>query len=62
MYFLIVGLIQLWANSGRNAQHLASSEPGIELRSRSGAKWYAPVPNTPMTAVDEERHIIGDDD
>ncbi|KAI0074481.1 hypothetical protein K474DRAFT_1647849 [Panus rudis PR-1116 ss-1] len=58
IYSLIVSLINLYANSGRNAASNESGNGAIELE-ESSTKWYAPVPNAESS---EHPHVIGDDD
>jgi hypothetical protein len=60
VYTIIVGLIHLYLNSGRNASS-PSDAPGIELRETGGAKWYAPVPGSAREG-ESGHHVIGDDD
>lgn len=57
VYGLIVGLLHVYATSGRNAPNAAHTRTGaIELEER--AKWYAPVPRAERGG----HHIIGDED
>lgn len=59
LYFIIVALIGLYANSGKNAAGNADTNEGaIELVTPRN-KWYSPVPNGEQ---DPTHHVIGDDD
>lgn len=64
IYTLILCLIHLYPNSGRNAiSQSATNGDAIEMHPAGNGrpKWYAPVP-TSSGGPDEARHIIGDDD
>ncbi|THG93132.1 hypothetical protein EW026_g8023 [Hermanssonia centrifuga] len=56
IYALVVGLIRLYATSGRNAPASSANEGGIELTATS--KWYSRVPDADV----EGEHIIGEDE
>lgn len=61
MYTLVLCLIYLYPNSGRNAASQSTiGGDAIEMHPTPNGrpKWYAPVPNGP----EEARHIVGDDD
>lgn len=65
MYTLVLSLIHLYPNSGRNATDRSTTinGDGIELHPTANGrpKWYAPVP-TSSGEPEEARHIIGDED
>ena len=64
MYTLILCLIHLYPNSGRNAAHQVTPNGDvIEMHPTVNGrpKWYAPVP-TSSGGPEEARHIIGEDD
>ncbi|GAW07195.1 integral membrane protein [Lentinula edodes] len=76
LYLVTVSLINLYATSGRNASSFHSrTHPsgyddtvvgGIELRTPLSAsaanKWYARVPSRSGEPVQEQQHILGEDD
>lgn len=72
IYGLILLLLHLYATTGRHASSSSSSPPfssgeEIELRDTSGdgssTKWYARVPQTPLTGGGGGgAHALGDDD
>lgn len=63
MYTLILCLIHLYPNSGRNAANNITNGDVIEMHPAANGrpKWYAPVP-TSSGRPGEAMHIIGDDD
>ena len=64
MYTLILCLIHLYPNSGRNtASRPTTNGDAIEMHPTANGRprWYAPVP-TSSGGLEEARHIIGDDD
>ena len=64
MYTLILCLVHLYHNSGRNATNQSITNGDvIEMHPAANErpKWYAPVP-TSSGEPEEARHIIGDDD
>lgn len=65
MYTLILCLIHLYPNSGRNATDRFTTMNGDAIEMYPAAngrpKWYAPVP-TSSGEPEEARHIIGDED
>lgn len=64
MYTLVLCLIHLYPNSGRNVINRSTVDGDvIEMQPAANGrpKWYAPVP-TSSGEPDEARHIIGDDD
>jgi hypothetical protein len=63
VYSLIVGLLKLYANSGRNAPGAANTGAAggaIELSDRQ-PKLYN-YERVPMGALGDEMHVVGDDD
>jgi hypothetical protein len=65
MYTLVLCLINLYPNSGRNVtdRSIMVNGDAIEMHPTVNGrpKWYAPVP-TSSGEPEEVRHIIGDED
>jgi hypothetical protein len=64
MYTLVLCLIHLYTNSGRNATNQSTTNgDAIEMHPAANArpKWYAPV-SISADEPEEARYIIGDDD